>query len=76
MYKTEWEQACRQIWRVLLLVLKAKFNVIEMECSTFEAEFMANILLPDNRTVGETVLPMIEKSYDEGTVMLQLPDYS
>ena len=28
-YTTDWEQACRQIWRVLLLVLKARlFSLI------------------------------------------------
>lgn len=75
-YEEEWHQRCRQLYRILMLVLKAKFNVIEMEFSTVDAEFMANLVLPDNSTVAEVVIPMIEEAYETGKVTLALPDYS
>lgn len=59
----EWEQACRQKWRALLLVIKAKLEAVDSGISIFEEEFMANIVLPNNQTVGEYVLPQVDKAY-------------
>jgi len=52
-----WEQACRQRWRALALVIKAKLEAIDSGISTFEEEFMAHIVLPDGATVGEKLVP-------------------
>lgn len=52
-----WEQACRQRWRALSLVIKAKLEAIDSGISTFEEEFMAHIMLPDGVTVGEKLVP-------------------
>jgi hypothetical protein len=60
---TEWEQACRQRWRALALVIKAKLEAVESGISTVENEFMAHIMLPDGITVGEFLAPQIELSY-------------
>jgi hypothetical protein len=68
-----WEQACRQRWRALLLVIKAKLEATECGISTFESEFMANIVLPDNRTVGDFMLPQISAAYDSGKMPAMLP---
>lgn len=59
----EWEQDCRQKWRALLLVLKAKLEAVDSGISIFEEEFMANIVLPNNQTVGEYMLPQIDSCY-------------
>lgn len=59
----EWEQACRQKWRALLLVIKAKLEAVDSGISIFEEEFMANIVLPNNQTVGEYVLPQVDSCY-------------
>ncbi|MDH5626670.1 MAG: hypothetical protein OEY69_00110, partial [Candidatus Krumholzibacteria bacterium] len=40
-----WEQAVRQRWRALLLVVKAKLEAVEAGISTFEEEFMSWIVL-------------------------------
>lgn len=48
-----WEQACRQRWRALALVVKAKLEAVEAGISTFENEFLANVVLPNGATVGE-----------------------
>ena len=50
-----WEQACRQRWRALLLIIRAKLEAVESGITTLESEFLANIVLPDGRTVGVTV---------------------
>lgn len=68
-----WEQACRQRWRALLLVIKAKLEATECGISTFESEFLANIVLPDGTTAGEFMLPQIAEAYKSGTMPAMLP---
>lgn len=68
-----WEQACRQRWRALLLVIKAKLEAVECGISVFEQEFMANIMLPDGGTVGEFMIPQIARAYETGTMPAVLP---
>lgn len=71
-----WEQACRQRWRALALVIKAKLEAVESGISVFEDEFMANIVLPGGRTVSEEVRPKIADAYSSGVMQPLLPDYS
>jgi hypothetical protein len=59
----EWEQASRQRWRALALAIKAKLEAVESGIATFEEEFLSYIIMPDGQTVGEHVLPNIEKAY-------------
>jgi len=66
------EAEVRRIWRALALVIKAKLEVVESGITTLETEFMANIVLPDGRTVAEHTLPAIRESYDKGRVSGQL----
>ncbi len=68
----EWEKACRQRWRVLALVIKAKLEGILAGITTFEEEFLAFLVLPDNRTVGEFILPQIEAAYELGDMPAML----
>ncbi len=42
-----WEQACRQRWRALALVVTAKLEAVAAGISDFEEEFVAHVLLPD-----------------------------
>lgn len=71
-----WEQACRQRWRALNLVIKAKLEAVEAGITSFEAEFLANIMLPGGQTTGEFILPQIEKAYETGEMpkMLMEPE--
>ncbi|HUW19873.1 MAG TPA: hypothetical protein VMW16_11280 [Sedimentisphaerales bacterium] len=72
-----WEQACRQSWRALALVIKAKFEAVESGIATFEDEFLAYTMLPDGQTVGQFVLPQIETMILAGTMpKLLLPGVS
>jgi hypothetical protein len=61
-----WEQAQRQRWRALLLVIKAKLEAIEAGIATFEDEFLAYTMLPSGQTVGEWMQPQLYKAYDKG----------
>ncbi len=72
-----WEQACRQRWRALALVIKAKLEAVESGISIFEDEFMANIVLPGGRTVSEEIRPRIAQAYEHPHKALPplLPDY-
>lgn len=61
-----YEQAIRQRWRALALVIKAKLEAVESGITTFEDEFMAHLLLPNGTTVGEFMKPQIEEAYASG----------
>lgn len=68
-----WEQATRQRWRALALVVKAKLEAVESGIASFDQEFLAHILLPDGQTVGEWIAPGLDRAYIEKSMpgMLQ-----
>ena len=66
------EQAERQRWRALLLVIKAKLESVESKIETFEQAFLANVVLPNDKTVAETIAPHIAVAYKEGRMPRQL----
>lgn len=68
-----WEQACRQRWRALKLVIQAKLEAVECGISMFEDEFMSNIVLPGGGTVGDFMRPQISEAYRIGTIPRILP---
>lgn len=74
------EQAERQKWRALLLVIKAKLESVENSIETFEQAFLANVVLPNDKTVGEAIQPAIAAAYKDGRMPRQLqaenPDHS
>ena len=50
---TQYEQAIRQRWRILLLSLKAKLEEVEAGLISFEDQFLTYMALPDGSTVGD-----------------------
>ncbi|WP_018865082.1 hypothetical protein [Thioalkalivibrio sp. ARh3] len=68
-----WEQACRQRWRALALVIKAKLEAVESGITEFEGEFLAHIQLPDGQTAGAWMRPQIERAYQTGEMPALLP---
>jgi hypothetical protein len=56
----------RTRWRALLLVIKAKLEAVESNIATFEDEFLAHTMLPNQRTVAEYIGPMIAEVYATG----------
>lgn len=59
-------QKHRQRWRCLTLAIKAKLEIVASGIETFEEAFLAQIVLPDGRTMGEVATPQIATSYKEG----------
>ncbi|MCH8878151.1 MAG: hypothetical protein IIA89_15260, partial [Chloroflexi bacterium] len=51
----------------------AKLEAVEVGIATFDEEFLSYIVLPDNTTVGEHLLPQVAKSYLDGSMPLMLP---
>ena len=51
------EQACRQRWRALLLIIRDKLEAVESVITTLESEFLANIVLPAGGTVEQWLAP-------------------
>lgn len=61
-----YEQAVRQRWRALALVVKAKLEAVDAGIVTFEQEFLAHLVLPGGASVFDVVAPAIERAYETG----------
>lgn len=66
------EQDLKQLWRSLFASIKGKLVSVESNVELFEETFLANIVMPDGKTVGEHVIPKIEPAYLESGGMPQL----
>jgi len=64
--ETKFARAERQRWRALLLVLKAKIESIESGIETFDQAFLAQIVMPNDATVGDVIAPFIIDAYKGG----------
>jgi hypothetical protein len=71
-----YEQAVRQRWRALALVIKAKLEAVEAGIVTFDEEFLAHLVLPSGETVAQSVVPSVERAYATGETPALLPAYS
>lgn len=61
------EQVHRERWRALLLLLKARLEIVRSGMATFEQEFVVHAILPDGRTtVGEQLEPALVEMYQSG----------
>lgn len=54
----------RRRWRCLVLAIKSKLECVESGISTFEEEFLAYVVLPNGRTMGQVAIPQIARSYE------------
>jgi hypothetical protein len=63
-----WEQACRSKWRALLLCIKAKIESYQSGIETFENAFLAHIVIGNNETVSERILPAVNEFYLTGNL--------
>lgn len=63
---TVYERAVRQSWRALLLSITAKLESVESGIEEFEEAFMAQLILPNNHTMSEEMLPRIHEAYEHG----------
>lgn len=67
------DQEIRRRWRALALAIKAKLEVVASGIGTFEDEFLAHIVLPDGKTVGDWIAPQLQATYDTGKMPPLLP---
>lgn len=59
----------RRRWRALALVIKAKLEGVASGIETFEAAFLANIVVPGGNTFAEWARPQIARAYETGAAM-------
>lgn len=60
----KWEAENRRRWRALLLILKAKLELVASGDTDFEAEFLANLVLANGSTLGAHLLPTLSDVLD------------
>jgi hypothetical protein len=61
-----WEQSCRQKWRALALLVKAKLEAVDAKIATIEEAFFADIVMSDGRTVYERTREAVALEYQTG----------
>lgn len=64
--RAAYEQGCRERWRQLVLLVKAKLEAIAIGISTVEREFLADLYLADGRTVHQAIAADIEQMFVDG----------
>lgn len=67
------DQRIRELWRSLVLVVKARLESVESGIESFEQAFLPYIQLPDGSTAGEFLLPQVERAYELGDMPPLLP---
>ena len=60
-----WEQAGRQRWRAIAIVIKAKMEYVHSGMKTIEEEFMSDIVMPNGKNLGAWVVPQIAEAYEK-----------
>ena len=65
----------RRRWRALVLYVKAKLESVESNIISFEEAFMAHIILPNGKTVGQFMQPQIESAYKSGEMPTLLSEF-
>ena len=71
-----YEQAVKQRWRALALVIKAKLEAVESGITDFDSEFLAQLVLPNGQTVGEYTVPRVAQAYATNEMPPMLPEYN
>jgi len=59
------DQILRTRWRLVLLALKTKLEIVALGVSTVEHEFMADLVLTNGRTVQENLGEFIQRGLGE-----------
>lgn len=71
----EYDQAMRQRWRALLLIIKAQLEAVRVGVMSADEIWLAWTVLPNNRTVGDWMLPQVERAYETGSMPPMLPGH-
>lgn len=63
----------RRRWRALLLIVKAKLELVAGGDSEFDDEFLSHVMLPDGSLVGEWLAPQLDQAYQSRTMPSLMP---
>lgn len=63
-----YEQATRQRWRALLLIVKAKLEGVELGIVSLDDEFLAQTVMSSGETVGDWARPQLQQMYLNGAM--------
>jgi hypothetical protein len=63
-----WDQAMRERWRAVVLLVKAKLELVRIGISTVEKEFLADLLLPNGETVNIAIARQLQEALASGTM--------
>lgn len=74
--KSAYEKEVRRRWRALNLVIKAKLEAVATGIVSFDAEFMSHLVLPDGHTIGERMIPNLDRIVNTGNLPPLLPSGS
>lgn len=55
-----YDQADRQRWRALYLVIRAKIEAVEAGIAVFEQEFLAYVVTDNGQTIGDILVPRLQ----------------
>ena len=54
------DQEYRRLWRVLIISVKAKFETIAAGLFGFDEEFLGQIMIDKDHTIGDAILPNVQ----------------
>jgi hypothetical protein len=63
-----WQALIRQRWRALVLIMKAKLEAVQAGVTSFEKEFLGDLVLPSGATVADVLLPEMDRNGGERIV--------
>lgn len=66
--KADYERAVRARWRVMLLLIKAKLEAIDIGVQTLEEAFLGDVVLPSGQTFGQWAEPELKRVYELGVM--------
>lgn len=69
------QKEARRRWRSLNLVVKSKLESVESGIASFEEEFMPYIVTASGQTIGEMILPKLDKVANSGKLPPLLPGH-
>lgn len=69
-----YNQEVRRRWRSVLLMVKAKLEAMASGIATFESEFLAYIVMPNQQTVGDVIVPQLTEMYESDGEHVTLPN--
>jgi len=70
------DQQIRQRWRALLLCIKAKLEAVETGIETVEHAFLAEIVLPDGKTMAEWAAPQVQAMIEKRQMPTALIEFA